>query len=674
MDLSKLSDQDLEAISRGDMASVSDEGLRLIAGDQKLAPEPKEKPTFAQAAMPEMARPEFRSELGRQAGIAARMPVAAGASLLGMAGDPLNALVNLIIGGANKATESPTLSSLITGQKTGLNIPKLQTIGGATENLMTQAGLPEPREGLERGLYNVGTATMSAAFPGTLAARLAKQTSPISQPSQVAQRLEPTFAAQAPAAAARMFTEGPSLQATGAFGGAAASQLAAQAGAGPAGQFISGLAGGVLAPGATSIGGGRAVSGGREAVRPFTEEGRNVIAGQVLRKLSSDPDAAIARADQFVPRVPVYQPTTAQATRDVGLISAEPAIRAMDTGGRFIAQQSAANQARMKILDRMAKDKESLAAAQAKRDAVTDPLRESAFARSTVAPETFQSSVVLTANKKIDDILNSPAGRRQTVIDVMNDAKADIARARTPAELYEIRKDLRLAERGLLSKAEKNGPSSDAYKAARPQLNEVIRAVDDAIEAAAPGYRDYLNKYAKASKGISSMEEAQNFRAKVLGVTPDPMSSEYMISQPSFTRAIRSLDKGDFKDLSSTQVATLKRIGRDLDDGVLNRAGKMPGSDTFKNLSTANFIGGIVGKQVFGEMNPALQSKINPFNWMYNGSDDMIRDLLVEAMLDPKLASQLMAKASVIRMEPLSQELQRKAIGLGYGSAFGLEQ
>lgn len=626
---------------------------RVSAERQKrgmTAPEPakaQEPSTFLQSAIPEILDPEFRSELGRQSGIAARMPVAAGANLLGIVGDPLNYLVNLISGS------------------------KLKTIGGATENLMTQAGLPEPRDGLERNLYDVGTATISAAAPGTFATQLARQSTKVApQIAQQTARLEPTFAAQAPAAATRMFTETPNLQAAGAFGGAAASQLAAQAGLGPAGQTISGLVGGVVAPTAA----GKSAVGVRDVVRPFTQEGRDVITGQVLRKLSSDPEAAIARADQFTARVPGYQPTTAQATRDVGLISAEPAIRAMDTSGRFIAQQSAANQARMKILDRMAKDKESLAAAQAKRDAVTDPLRESAFARATVTPETFQSGVVLTANKKIDDILNSPVGRRQTVIDVMRDARADIARARTPAELYEIRKDLRLAERGLLSKSDKGGPSADAYKAARPQLNEVIRAVDDAIEAAAPGYRDYLNKYAKASKGISSMEEAQNFRAKVLGVTPDPMSSEYMISQPSFTRAIRSLDKGDFKDLSATQVATLKRISRDLDDGVLNRAGKMPGSDTFKNLSTANFIGGIVGKQVFGEMNPALQSKINPFNWMYNGSDDMIRDLLVEAMLDPKLAAQLMAKASVIRMEPLSQELQRKAISLGYGSAFGLEQ
>lgn len=614
-----------------------------------LAPsEPKKPPTFAQAAMPEIARPEVRNELGRQAGIAARMPAAAAANLGGIVGDPINYLVNLITGS------------------------KLQPIGAATENLLTKSGLPEPREGLERGLYNVGTATLSAAAPGGIATRIPRQM-PVVQPVEVARRLEPTFSAQAPVAISRMFTDQPSLQATGAFGSTLAAQLAQQSGAGQVGQIVSGLAGGILAPGAVSTVGQRAASGGRELARPFTQEGREVITGNVLRSLSSQPDIAAARAEQFIPRVPGYQPTTAQATRDVGLISAEPAIRAMDTTGRFVAQQSQANQARMKILDRLAKDEAALNSAIAKRDAVTDPLREAAFARSTVTPETFQSAVALTVNKKIDDILNTPEGRRQTVIDVMNDVKADIARARTPDELYAIRKDFRIAERGLLSKAEKGGPSADAYKAARPQLNAVIAAVDEAIEAAAPGYRDYLNKYAKASRGIESMQEAQKFRSKVLGVTPDPMSSEFLISQPSFVRAVRSLEEGKFEGLSKTQVAILKQVGKDLDDGVLNRAGKPPGSDTFKNISIANVIGGIVGKQVFGETSPLLNKVAAPLNWLYNGTDDAIRELLVDAMLDPKLASKLMAKASVVRVEPISQELQRKAISLGYGSIFGLE-
>ena len=617
---------------------------RVSAERQKrgmTAPEPvmaQEPSTFLQSAMPEIARPEFRQELGRQLALTGRTVPAAASSLLGIVGDPLNALVNMITGS------------------------RLGTIRGSTEQLMTQAGVPEPRPGLERGIYDVTTAGMTAAGPGGLATRFART------PTPAMPRIEPTLAAQAPAAVTRAFTEAPGLQATGAIGGTLASQLAAQAGAGPLGQAASALAGGVLAPGALSVTGQRAFTGGREVARPFTQEGREVISGNVLRSLSADPDLAAMRAGQYEARVPGYQPTTAQATRDVGLVSAEPVIRSMDTTGRFVTQQSGANAARTAILDRLAKDKSVLEQAITKRDEVTTPLREAAFARATVDPETFQSSVTLTVNKTIDDILASDAGARGTVRKAMEWAKGQVGEGTSPARLYEVRKDLRDAAIGLLDK------EGAAYSLAGGQLRQVIKAVDDVIEASAPGYRDYLQKYAKASKGIESLEAAQAFRGKVFTTTPDPLTGEYLISQPSFTRAIREIEKGGFKGLSQTQIASLKRVSKDLDDGVLARAAKAPGSDTFKNISTANVIGGIIGKQIFGETSPLLNKVAAPLNWLYNGTDDAIRNLLVEAMLDPKLASQLMAKASVVRIEPISQELQRKAISLGYGSAFGLTE
>jgi len=255
----------------------------------------------------------------------------------------------------------------------------------------------------------------------------------------------------------------------------------------------------------------------------------------------------------------------------------------------------------------------------------------------------------------------------------MKDAKDDIARASTPAELYEIRKDLRAAAQGLLDKSAKDGPTSGAYRAAKPQLESVIRAVDDAIEAGATGYKDYLNKYAASSRGIERLEAAQQFRGKVLSTTPDPSrANDYLISQPAFTRAIRAAEKDT--NLSTTQLAVLKRVAEDLDSGVLPRATKVAGSDTFKNMSTANVIGGMVGKQMFGDVPLALQKASAPMNWLYNGTDDAIRELLVNAMLDPKLAATLMKKASVTTVEPLSKELQRKALQLGYGATFGLTE
>jgi hypothetical protein len=255
----------------------------------------------------------------------------------------------------------------------------------------------------------------------------------------------------------------------------------------------------------------------------------------------------------------------------------------------------------------------------------------------------------------------------------MNDAKDDIARATTPAELYEIRKDLRAAAQGLLDKSSTGGPTAGAYKAAGEPLKQVIRAVDDAIEAGATGYKDYLSKYAASSKGIERLEAAQQFKGKVLSTTPDPSrANDYLISQPKFLNAIRAAEKET--KLSTTQLAVLKRVAEDLDSGVLARATKPMGSDTFKNMSTANVIGGMIGKQMFGDVPPVLQKVSAPMNWLYNGTDDAIRELLVNAMLDPKLAASLMKKASTTTVEPLSKELQRKALQLGYGATFGLTE
>jgi len=565
------------------------------------------------------------SDFGRQLGLTGRAAVTGALSIPTMGADALTGLINLLAG---RQVMQPTSQAL--------------------QGLMTQAGVPSPQTPQERVVQDVTSAGFGVAGPASLARNM-------------------------PSAVQEFFTKSLGTQGAAATAGALASGAARESDVGPVGQTVGALMG--------SIGAGGAVGAApvlarttKEIVRPFTQAGREVITGNVLRGLATDAEQAIKAGEAFVPKVGGYTPTTAQATRDIGLISAETPIRGLDvTGGRFGVQTVEANQARMTILNRLAKDKDALQAALKKRDEVTAPLREQAFANSTVDPDTFQSGVALTVNKTIDDILNSPVGKRQTVMSVLNDAKDDIARASTPAELYEIRKDLRAAAQGLLDKSAKNGPTSGAYRAAKPQLESVIRAVDDAIEAGATGYKDYLRKYAASSKGIERLEAAQEFKNKVLSTTPDPSRvNDYLISQPKFLNAIRSAEKET--KLSNTQLAVLRKVAEDLDSGVLPRATKPAGSDTFKNMSTANVIGGMIGKQMFGDVPLALQKVTAPMNWLYNGTDDAIRELLVDAMLDPKLAANLMKKASVMTVEPLNRELQRKALALGYGAAFGLTE
>jgi hypothetical protein len=633
MDLTKLSDEDLMALQSGDLSKVSDAGLAILGGTKVAeAPAPAKKMTREEAIKeitsyprPEQMQIGSAKDLGRQIGLTGRAALTGALSLPTIGADAITGLINILAG---RQVMQPTSQAL--------------------QSLMTQAGVPTPKTAQERIVQDVTSAGFGVAGPASLGKYL-------------------------PTPAQEFFTKSLETQGAAAAGGALASGAARESDVGPLGQALGALAGATTAGGAVGSAPVLARTT-REIVRPFTEAGREVITGNVLRNLASDAEQAIKAGANYVPKIGGYTPTTAQATRDIGLINAETAIKGLDvTGGRFATQALEANRAQMAILNRLAKDEDVLKSALTKREEVTSPLREQAFANSTVDPDTFQSAIALTVNKTIDDILASPVGKRQTVMSVMKDAKDDIARASTPAELYEIRKDLRAAAQGLLDKSAKDGPTSGAYRAAKPQLESVIRAVDDAIEAGATGYKDYLSKYAASSRGIERLEAAQQFRGKVLSTTPDPSrANDYLISQPAFTRAIRAAEKET--ELSSTQLAVLKRVAEDLDSGVLPRATKVAGSDTFKNMSTANVIGGMVGKQMFGDVPLALQKASAPMNWLYNGTDDAIRELLVNAMLDPKLAATLMKKASVMTVEPLSKELQRKALQLGYGATFGLTE
>ena len=633
MDLTKLSDEDLMALQVGDLSKVSEAGLAILSGEKVVEqPKPPKKLTREEAIKEITTSPRAEQmqvgsarDFGRQLGLTGRAAVTGALSLPLIGADALTGLINTIAG---RQVMQPSSQGL--------------------QSLMTQLGVPSPQTSQERVVQDITSAGFGVAGPAAAARNL-------------------------PTAVQDFFTKSLGTQAAAATGGALASGAAREGDLGPVGQTAAGLAGAMTVGGATGAAPILARTT-REAVRPFTQAGREVITGNVLRSLAANPEQAIKSAETFAPRVGGYTPTTAQATRDIGLIGAESGIKGLDvTGGRFATQAMEANQAQMAILNRLAKDEDALTAAIKKREEVTTPLREQAFANSTVTPDIFQSGVTLTVNKTIDDILASPVGKRQTVMSVLKDAKDDIARASTPAELYEIRKDLRAAAQGLLDKSDRGGPTSGAYRAAKPQLESVIRAVDDAIEAGATGYKDYLSKYSASSKGIERLEAAQQFKGKVLSTTPDPSRvNDYLISQPKFLNAIRSAEKDT--NLSGTQLAVLKRVAEDLDSGVLPRATRPAGSDTFKNMSTANVIGGMIGKQMFGDVPVALQKVSAPMNWLYNGTDDAIRELLVNAMLDPKLAATLMRKASVMTVEPLNRELQRKALSLGYGAAFGLTE
>lgn len=625
-DYSKLSDADLEAIVANDWNKVSEEGLKVLVGER-----PKQR------TVPE--------ELMRQLGLTGRAAIQGALGLPALISQAPVSAIDLAIAGGRKLT--------------GANIPTLAEIGvrplEAGRNIASMLGLPEPESRSERMAGQVAEA-LTGVGATTIPARMLAQTAA----SPVTREVSRTLA------------ENPQLQMLAGAGSASAAELAKEKGAGPGGQFMAAMVGGMLVPGggaATQIAGRAAPS----IVKPLTQEGREVITGQVLRKLATEPESAIAALEASTSRVPGVRPMTAGASRDYGLMSAETPIRALDERGLFAQQLAENTAARQAELARLTSP-EKIAAAEAKREAITTPMREDAFANATISPDMFDRVVTLTAQKQIDEILKSAAGARGTVEQTMKWASDQIKRGTTPERLYEVRKDLRAATLGKLDK-----PGSE-YSLARGELQKVISSIDDALDAAAPGYRDYLQTYAKMSTPINQMEEIAALRQKTSVGIPDPLTGERNIAPAQFGKLVDLLQVDPKTKLSSTQLYLLNNIARDLEQGATANlsAVRVPGSDTFKNISVANIMGSVIGKAMYGEpggkTNALVQKVMTPLNWLYNGSDDAIRGLLIEAMRDPKLAAQMMKKAGTTTIEPLSEELKRKASAVGLGPAFGLSE
>jgi hypothetical protein len=567
-------------------------------------------------------------ELGRQIGLSTRpmaQAVMSAGGMLPLVVDPAVNFFNLAAG-----TNLPTMTQAV---------PKT----------LTAMGFPEPATPTERVVQDVATAGYGVGG----AANLARQALPTVSSLSAQEFL-------------KMLATNPRAQAGAATASSAAAGSLREGGAPPSMQLGGAMLAGMVAPGGPSLPSTqRALAGAGSVVQPFTQAGREVIVGNVLRKLSTDPDLAASRLAQSQPLVPGVFPTTAATAFDPGLASAETAIRALDQSGSFATRLSANQQALLDAYRRISGKPGSVAAAEAKRTEVTRPMREQAFAGVTVDPATFQTGISLVVNKAIDNVMASPVGVRMDVENAMKWATDRIAKAKTPMQLYEVRKDLASAAGG------KYNQENPSLRLAGGQLKDVIKAVDDVIDASAPGFKSYINKYSKMSGPIDQMKMLQDIERRVTTGQPNLMTGEPVLAAGSLRRQLASrADELDLK-LSIPAQKRLDNIIDEINRGMAATAPgvRAPGSDTFKNMSMGNLIGRVFSESM--ATNTTLRTMTRPLDFLYKLPDDQIQQLLVQAMLDPNLASVMMSKANIMKVEPLAKSLRQKAEKLGYGSTIG---
>lgn len=612
MDLSKFSDDDVRAIAGKDLTKVSEAGLRMLAGK----PAAESEPSFGDQVLRKTALG------GRAIGEGAATALTAAPDMI------LNSPVSQFAGPlgimAHAATQAtgmtPVQMMLHAANKVaGTKIPESKTIQGALENALTSAGAPTPETPGENLGYAM-TKGASAALAG---------------------------------GAANGLQGGNAVRAalSGITGGGA-SEVTRQGGGGQGAQAAAGLIGG-LTPTALELG---AITA-KNAIRPITKSGQTQMAADLLGKQASDPQKAAVNLGAAQEIIPGSPRTMGEASQDPGLMGIEKGLRNQDMAA-FAPTISAQNTAQQSALSKLAGTEMDITAAENARKSATAPMREAAMSNEFGGTIGAPSQIV---HDTINNVLASPAGKRETISKTMEWARKQIGNETDPASLYEIRKDLSLAQQGKLQSSSEGAPNASMLSQARGQLGDVIASMDNAIEYAAPGYKAYLARYKELSKPINQMEVLQEIQKRAQLTSMDAMTREQFLGPAKYSNAVDAALVDAKSPLTVDQVNQLKAIRTDLQYGqALNsRLIKPAGSDTFQNLSIAQVLG--AGEST---VHPMMKIISKPLSWIYKKAetDNSVNEILKAAAMDPKLAASLLAKATPKSVGLFSQSLRMKAM------------
>jgi len=624
MDLSKLSDKDLEAIASGDMSKVSDEGLRtiVVSGQMKAIRKPIDEMLAQAERKPEVSP----GGVARQLGLTTRAAISGLTALPTMIADPITGLMNVVAGRQVAAPPSETI-----------------------QNLLNKI-LPQPQTAQERVSQDLASALVGTGG----AVQLAKNVERVAK-SPVTREVAATLARD------------PRAQGIATLGGAGASSLAREEGLPPIAQAGLGIVGSMTPSGAPAV----ARSGAqiaRSVVQPFTQEGREVMVGNVLNRFATIPESAAARAMAAPEYIPGSMPTLAEAARDPGLLGLQtPVAKILDVQnllGQRVAQQNLARsqafQAESGVGPEVIKSLEKI------RKQTTKPMREEAFfAQKEFGPMSYDA--LNPVRSAMNNIVRGETGGSKPVRDAMKFVQGLIKDVEevpvTPERIYGIRKDINQAIEGKFDKEDFR------LRLAAQELGQIRSVIDDVIEQSAPGFKNYLSEYRRQSVPISQKQLLQKIEEKSTVAARDITSAENAIpifSQAKLRSQLTNRAQEIGRTLNQSQATMLDNLIKDLDrtSSLTSAVAQRPGSDTFKNFSTANLIGSMFSDVLADTA--TVKSLAMPLNFLYKIPDERVGQLLVEAMLDPKLASLMMQKASKMTVEPVSKALRKKAEDLGF--------
>lgn len=305
-----------------------------------------------------------------------------------------------------------------------------------------------------------------------------------------------------------------------------------------------------------------------------------------------------------------------------------------------------------------------LATAQAARDALTNPLRESVLDAAGSIP----ADPIL---KSIDRLIKQPDNAGKLSQQALNEFRGRISQfspegAIDARALYAIRKDINDVLGGKLQGEAGN------IRYASSQLIKVKELIDDAIDKASravktPGtdlmpyganievagragpfaqgpqttWKEYLRTYADESMPINQMEKLDDVLKRIQTGTVDN-SGSLVLSAAKLNNILKNETPDLLKVLNNDQMSLLRNLAADLNASQLSAsAGRAVGSNTLQNMAQNNLLAEALGRRIGGS-SVAQTTLGRALQIPYGMANKRIQEQLGNALLNPQLAAKLL--------------------------------
>jgi hypothetical protein len=402
--------------------------------------------------------------------------------------------------------------------------------------------------------------------------------------------------------------------------------------------------------------------GGKALLEPFTQGGRERIAGRMIQRFADDPTkVATAQGGRTITGA---APTLAEETGDAGLARLQDALRSVDPQieNRIGQRLSENNAARVDSLRSLAGDSTQRTAAETARKAATQDL----YTQATKA--------AYTVDPVLQDLLQRPI------------IKAAMARAQTAAENQGRKVSFDVAPNNPYSGM--GVPDNTSRQITGQALQDLEMSLDSMpkdpaagiagkeaaivkglrskllswMEDANPAFKDARTTYAATSKPLNGMDVGEEILRRATSNTSnlsgDPrMQTNALLGllrdEPGLIA--RGTGRKGINALSDVfepdQLNLLRKVASEADrSAAVASAGNGPGSATAQRMAAQNVLKQIVGPTGLPSSwaESALANTVvgKPLNLVYGGvAEPKIQQALAEAVLDPAKARAFIAAA-----------------------------